>query len=270
MPYERVVADLALAPAGLQRTGFGLDQTVGHNPDSGGELRAAAPVGTRANNPGGGLASTVDDLLRWAWHHLDSADLRVMAEPTVTLRASSLGDAFGICWFVRDVGGVTTIGHGGSGNGQFADLLIVPERDFAVVSLANAGPGGHPANQAVLEWALSDMLGLREREVTPLADDPARAREAAGRYELDAMELHIATDGTGLTLAVGIKPAIRAASETEMPPDYEAAALGLLPDDEYVITEGGLAGQRGYFTRDAAGAIIGADLAGRLFRRVPA
>ncbi len=67
-----------------------------------------------------------------------------MKEPTVELRGSSLGDAFGIAWFLRDVDGVRTVGHGGSTNGQFAELLIVPERDFAVVSLSNAGPARHP------------------------------------------------------------------------------------------------------------------------------
>ncbi|GAA4315546.1 hypothetical protein GCM10023086_37430 [Streptomyces venetus] len=54
-----------------------------------------------------------------------------------------------------------------------------------------------------------------------------------------------------------------------MPPDYPAAAIGFLPgaDDKYIVTEGGLAGQRGYFSRDSDGTITGIDLAGRLFGR---
>jgi hypothetical protein len=44
-------------------------------------------------------------------------------------------------------------------NGQFAELLIVPERDFAVVALANAGPDGTNCNQAVVRWALEVYLG---------------------------------------------------------------------------------------------------------------
>lgn len=49
-----------------------------------------------------------------------------------------------------------------------------------------------------------------------------------------------------------------------------AAAIGFLPGDgdEYVITEGGLEGQRGYFSRDADGTVTGVDIAGRLFNRV--
>jgi hypothetical protein len=85
------------------------------------------------------------------------------------------------------------------------------------------------------------------------------------------MTLVITSDGTELRLEVGIKPEIRAASETEMPPAYAPAAIGLLPGDtdEYILTEGGMKGQRGFFTRDETGAIVGADLAGRLFSRVP-
>ncbi|MEU7216649.1 hypothetical protein [Nocardia iowensis] len=47
--------------------------------------------------------------------------------------------------------------------------------------------------------------------------------------------------------------------------------MGLLPGegDDYILTTGALAGQRGFFTHDAHGTITGVDLAGRLFNRVP-
>ena len=73
--------------------------------------------------------------------------LHQMKEPTAELRASTLGDAIGIGWFLRDVDGLRTVGHGGSANGQFAELLIVPERDFAVVALSNAGPMAFPSTR---------------------------------------------------------------------------------------------------------------------------
>jgi hypothetical protein len=48
--------------------------------------------------------------------------------------------------------------------------------------------------------------------------------------------------------------------------------FGLLPGDtdEYIITGGAFQGQRGFFSRDDTGAVVGVDLAGRLFRRVRA
>jgi hypothetical protein len=98
------------------------------------------------------------------------------------------------------------------------------------------------------------------------------AREVVGSYENEVMTLTIGTDGAGLTLKGGIKPESRAAADKELPPDLPPAAMGLLPGDtdEYIITEGGMKGLRGFFTRDQRAAVVGVDVAGRLFNRVPA
>lgn len=172
-----------------------------------------------------------------------------------------------------DQNGVRIVGHGGSANGQFADLLTVPERDFAVVAMSNAGPdNGLAFNHAVVRWALEHYLGVDDRDLEPLPYDVARAREVAGTYENDMMTLTIGTDGARLTVEAGIKPEIRAAADTELPPDLPPADLGLLPGDadEYIVTSSGLQGQCGFFTRDGSGSVVGVDLAGRLFNRVPA
>jgi CubicO group peptidase (beta-lactamase class C family) len=292
LTYERAIASLLFEPLGLSHSSFSTNDVmtrrfaVGHNLSEDGALAVARQwKDTRANNPGGGLASSVADQLRWARFHLGdgrSEDgtqvlraevLKRMQKQTVELRGSSLGDAFGICWFLRDVNGLRTVGHGGSTNGQFAELLIVPEREFAVVALSNAGPdGGLAFNRDVVRWALEHYAGLVDRDPQPLPFDQTRAREVVGRYENDMMTLTIATDGTGLTIECAIKPEIRAATDTELPPDLPPAGLGLLPGetDEYVVTSGGLKGQRGFFTRDHSNATVGVDLAGRLFKRAPA
>jgi CubicO group peptidase (beta-lactamase class C family) len=290
LTYEKAVASLVFEPLGLSQSFFAPNDVmtrrfaVGHNLGQDGTLSIARPwKGTRGNNPGGGIVSSAAEQLRWARFHLGDgrADsgvrvlpaevLQRMKEPTVALRASTLGDALGIGWFLRDVDGVRTVGHGGSSDGQFAELLIVPERNFAVVALSNAGPDGIPFNQAVVRWALQTYLGVTDRDPEPLPYDETRAREVVGSYEIDAMTFTIDTDGEGLRLEVLIKPEIRAVADTELPADYAPAAIGLLPGDtdEYIVTEGGLKGQRGFFTRDESGAVVGADLAGRLFKRVP-
>jgi hypothetical protein len=226
----------------------------------------------------------VSDLVRWARFHLGdgradtgaqvlpAAVLRQMQQQTVDLHGSSLGDAFGICWFLRDIDGVGTVGHNGSANGQFANLLTVPDRDFAVAVLSNAGPdGGMAVNQAVVRWVLERYLGVADRDPEPLPYDQARAEQITGSYENDMMTLTFRTGGAGMTVECTIKPEIRAATDTELPPDLPPADLGLLPGgaDEYLITSGGLQGQRGFFTRDDNGQITAADLAGRKFTRVP-
>jgi hypothetical protein len=75
-----------------------------------------------------------------------------------------------------------------------------------------------------------------------------------------------------LRLEVLIKPEIRAAADKELPGDHAPFEFGLLTADadEYMITSGAFKGQRGFFTRDETGAVVGVDLAGRLFsRRAP-
>lgn len=289
LTYERAVASLLLEPLGLSHSFFARDDVmtrrfaVGHNLGEDGKLAVARPWRHwRSDNPGAGLASSVADVLHWARFHLgdsraENGDrilpaevLHRMKEQTVALRGSTLGDAFGICWFLRDVAGVRTVGHGGSANGQFAELLTVPERNFAVVALSNAGPDGIPFNQAAVHWALETYLGVVDRAPEPLPYDEARAREVVGNYENEMMTFVIGTDGAKLSLNVRIKPEIRAAAKTELPPDIEPADIGLLPGDtdEYIVINSAFKGQRGFFTRDKSGAVVGVDMAGRLFSRV--
>jgi CubicO group peptidase (beta-lactamase class C family) len=277
--YEAAVASLVLEQVGLANSVFTAGQAitrrfaVGHNLSEGTLKVARTWKDTRGNNPGGGLASSVSDQIRWARFHLGGGDLaRRMQEPTVELHGSTLGDAVGLAWFLRDVDGVRTVGHGGSTNGQFANLLLVPERDFAVAAVSNAGPdSGLEFNQAVVRWALEHYLGVVERDPEPIPYDPQRAQEIIGHYENEFMTLIVDADGDTMTVECRIKPEIRTASEKELPPDLPPAGLGLLPGsgDEYIVTGGGLIGQRGFLTRDADGTIIGADLAGRFFNRVP-
>jgi CubicO group peptidase (beta-lactamase class C family) len=291
LSYEQAVASLVLEPVGLAHSLFARDDImtrrfcVGHNLGQDGWLSVARLWRrSRGDSPGGGIASSVADQLRWARFHLGDgraedgtrvlpAELMArMRAPTVSLRASTLGDAIGIGWFLRDVDGVRTAGHGGTANGQFAEILTVPGRRFAVVALANAGPDGISFNRAVVRWALETYLGVTQRDPEPLPYDHARVSGLAGAYESDVMTLTISADGTRLRLAAVIKPEIRAAADTQLPPDHAPFDLGLLAGDadEYVITGGALNGQRGFFTRGDGGAILGVDLGGRLYKRIGA
>jgi len=288
LTFERAVEALILEPLGLGDTLYAMNDimarpsvAMGHNADENGEYAIARQwKDNRANDPGGGVASSVADQLRWARFHLGDGHapdgtevlpaetLRQMKVPTAGLQSSTLGDAIGIGWFLRDVDGVRTVGHGGSGNGQFAELLIVPERDFAIIVASNASPTGIPCNQAIVRWALEHYLGVADRDPEPEPYNQARAAEIVGAYENDAMTFTITTDSTGLSLEVRLKPEIRAASQVEMPADYDPFDFGLLPGNEYIVTSGALKGQRGFFTRDDSGAVVGVDLAGRLFTRL--
>jgi len=216
-PVRRYIPELALPNEDW--TAHSMDDVLarpaasGHNAGENGELAVAREwKDNRANNGGAGIASSVSDLLRWARFHLgdksvvtgpsaDAAEVLSdavrlqMQVPTVEIPSSTLGDAFGLCWFLKDISGVRTVGHGGSGNGQFVDFLLVPERGFAIVSAANAGSAGVPCNTELVRWALDHYLGVAEKDPEPEPYDAARATEIAGAYENDAMTFTIAADG---------------------------------------------------------------------------
>jgi hypothetical protein len=137
-----------------------------------------------------------------------------------------------------------------------------------VVSIANQGPDGIPFNQARVRRALEDYVGLLDRDPEPLPYNASQAAEVAGRYDNDAMVMTIDDTGSGLVLEVLIRPEIRESAEMDLPADHAPFPMGLLPRDEYMITDGAFAGQRGFFTRNASGEIVGVDLAGRMFGRV--
>jgi CubicO group peptidase (beta-lactamase class C family) len=146
LTFEQAVESLLLRPIGLSHSAYAVSDVmtkrfaVGHNIAADGTLAVVSQwKDTRANNPGGGLVSSVSDLVCWARFHLGNGRastgaavlptdaLHRMQRRTAELRGSTLGDAIGICWFLRDVGGVATIGHGGSANGQFAESGSVGE-----------------------------------------------------------------------------------------------------------------------------------------------
>jgi CubicO group peptidase (beta-lactamase class C family) len=287
-PYEKAIASLIFEPVGLTNSFFSADDvmtrrfSVGHNRAEDGKLSVSRLWrGPRCRNPGAGVSASAADLLRWGRFHLGdgrsdrgeevlAADLlEKMRRPTAELRASSLGDAVGIGWFLRDVGGVPTAGHGGSAIGQFAEFLTVPDRGFVVAAMSNA-TDGIQCNQAIVRWALETYLGMTEGELETAPHDEERAQSLVGHYENDAMTIDITSDGARLVLETLLKPEVRAALDSDPGPDYPPAAIGLLPGDvdEYVITEGGLKGARGFFSRDESSAVVGIDLAGRLFSRV--
>ena len=141
-----------------------------------------------------------------------------MREPTVALQGSpsamplaSAGSSATWTAFV--------VGHGGSANGQFAELLLVPERNFAVVSLSNLDRVVSPLIRLSFVGLFRPIWESTSEGLEPLAYDEARAREVVGSYRESSMTLTIGTDGSVLRLDVRIKPEIRAAAKTEPPPD---------------------------------------------------
>jgi CubicO group peptidase (beta-lactamase class C family) len=291
--YEAAVRELLLEPLGMDMTFFFPVEVmtrrfaVGHTRHDDGRVTIGRPWALpRSGAPAGGMSATVGDQLTWARFHLGDgtasdgtrllteASLRRMQEPTVDMPGSALGDAVGISWLLEDVGGVRTVGHGGTTNGQFSSFTMVPSRGFAVTCLTNGAPGGPQLHDAVGKWALEHYLGVRAEARVPEQRSAEGLAEYTGEFETIAVEVSIAAVDGMLDATITYKPEtlaqLREAGE-DTPADSPVHRLGLLPGgDRYVVVGGQADGMRGYFARDGQGRIDGVHLGGRLAERVGA
>lgn len=288
--FEDAMKELLFEPLGLTQSFFFPTDVMtrrfvaGHNQQPDGTITVARPWALpRGSNPAGGITSNAADLIRWARFHLGdgrAADgtqvlpaplLRSMQQPTAQSPGNATGDAIGISWWLRDVGGVRVVAHGGNTLGQDSGFDMVPERDFAVITLANSSPNGSQFNEQIRRWAFEAYLGVTERDpelVTPSAADLERY---AGRYETLASTADITAADGSLLVAIAIRPEVRAelTDDQDADPDMPPFSIGLLegPGDRYIVTDGAAKGMKGYFARAGTGEITGIHLGGRLATR---
>lgn len=290
--YERAMRDLVLAPLGLKHTLFFPNEVmtrrfvVGHTRHDDGRITVARPWALpRGNSPAGGMSANAADQIGWAKFHLgdgtapdgtrllSSEMLQRMRQPTAEMPGSALGDRVGISWFMRDIDGVELVGHGGTTIGQHSEFVMVPERDFAFISMTNCGPNGSELNDEMLRWALQHYLDVVDEDPEPVLLGDDALVQFTGRYETIAVVCDITAESGRLSVKVTVKPemaeTLREAGE-DVPEDEPPLPLALLStdSDRYIIPEGPGKGMKGYFSRDADGHIDGVHLGGRLATRV--
>ena len=124
----------------------------------------------RSVDPAGGIWSTTRDLIRYARFHISRGtaagdanvvhpdSLAQMQEPAIAIPGTSL--QMGRDWFVQDIDGLRVVYHGGDTLGQHAELVVIPEHDFALVVLTNGQGGGSLAARAALDAALAEIPEL--------------------------------------------------------------------------------------------------------------
>lgn len=286
--FEQAIKELIFEPLGLEHCFFFTNEIMtrrfvaGHNQKPDGSVAVARPWALpRGGNPAGGISSNAGDQIAWARFHLgDGAApdgtrvlseelLKRMQQPTFDMPGSAIGDAVGITWLLRDVDGVRLVSHGGTTNGQLSEFVMVPERDFAITSLTNCAPNGHQFNEEVRHWALEAFLGVIERDPEPVRLDAGELAAYTGTFETIAAVVTITPQDGALVLNLEIKPEalaqLREAGEEEAP-EQPPIRVGLLsgPGDRYIVTEGPAKGMKGYFARNADGAVEGVHVGGRM------
>lgn len=218
-PFPDSVAARLLAPLGLDGACFTADAAI-TRPVAlphwvvGGEAYLLRGAGwqpgwelTPVDHAAGGLVASVAHLLTWGRAQIDgtaadgstllSTELRRTLH-TPVVEADAL-HGIALDWFVREVDGVTTIGHGGLTAGYATNLRIVPERGVVLAVCTHATNGG-AVNHRVTRWALERAAGLALRDPDPDPDpgpDPTAAPDpawAAGTY-LGPFGRHTVTAG---------------------------------------------------------------------------
>jgi CubicO group peptidase (beta-lactamase class C family) len=296
LTFEQAIRELIFQPLGMEHSFFFPNEVmtrrfaVGHNQGPDGTITVARPWAMPRNAaPAGGISANAADQIAWARFHLGDGTapdgtrllstelLKRMQEPTVDMPGAALGDHVGISWLLRDLDdGIRTVGHGGTTNGQHSDFLMVPARDFAVISMTNCGPNGPMFNEQLTTWALQTHLGITVTDPEPVLLGDAALEQYTGHYETAAVEIDITAGGGQLSIQIGYKPeAVKVLreegtdpSELQQPP----IVIGMLPGDgdRFVVAEGPAKGMKGYFARDADGRVSGAHIGGRMASRVPA
>ena len=288
-PFGEAVADLVFTPLGLSLAFTRVGDIVthrfalGHRVGAGDGATVVRPFSLGSTLPAGGVAMSMTDLLAYARFHLgdgtNAGGTRVVARATLDqmrtpqLRKQGYDDDMGIGWHLRTVGDIRTAAHGGTFAGHILLLELVPEKNFAIAILTNAGTGWrliqdveraalhayHGAsfrtNQAISHRGLNETLPL----VTPLAQQPEVAAYV-GRYVRPMNEVVVRVEN-GVPIAQ-VRP-----TRGDPSPDMPLAFYG---PDRAVVTAGPEKDASIEFIRDAAAGVRWVRVTGRIARRADA
>jgi CubicO group peptidase (beta-lactamase class C family) len=277
--YTQALHELVLDPLGLPECYLDPGDVithrfaVGHTVSAdGAEVARPWPL-PRCVQPMGGIACTVQDLLRYAQFHLGDGvagdgtrlltleSMQAMQSPQVAIRE---GESWGLTWSLEDVGGARTVGHGGGTTGQNTLLTLVPAHDFAIAVLTNADRGGQLAREATF-WALEHYLGLKNEEPEPLETPAEELAQYAGWYRRPFADVELGVLGGRLVAQVIYKQGFPTPDQPPRPPP-PPIVIGLHGKDALFVLDGPFKGTKADIVRRPDGS-IGWLRMGRLFRR---
>ena len=154
-PWEDLMRQHVFMPLSMTSTGFGAPGTVGNAPDEPrGHLReedGLRPLqpDRQADNPpavgpAGNVHTTLEDFAHFMAAHLAGARGEgglVSAETFEKLHTPEPGNNYSLGWNVREHShsGGRVLYHHGSNRAWYATMWVAPNRDFAILTVTNAG-----------------------------------------------------------------------------------------------------------------------------------
>ena len=301
--YEEAMQELVLDPLGLSHTRFSSEEIPDAKVADPHDIVDGEPVldtsfwaVPRSLHPTGGLISSVRDQLRYAAFHLGDGRVRdgtrLLTNESLVAMRSNPGpggtlnvelDGMGVTWRLRpSAEGAQIVQHGGVLAGQLSDIVMVPERGFALTVLTNS-EGGAPLMAELFtdDWALRRFAGVSNLPAEPRTLTQAELAPYEGRYTrqiIDASgalenQMEIKGDNGQLhaTLREGLEPAVPGElSDTAQPEDTPAKELRLVfyRDDNVLVSDesGEPNFRRADFLRGADGGVAWLRYGGRLYQ----
>jgi CubicO group peptidase (beta-lactamase class C family) len=270
-PYRDAMQGLLLGPLGLDQSTFTPEAVLtaphadGHATTPGGVVVQYPLFIPRNSEPAGGLHATPRDVLRYARFQMGDGtadDGTRLLEPDTLRQMQSpqgprppAGFDIGFTWFVH-TDGLRNFEHAGATYGQGSQLLVVPDRGFAVAVIANLQPAGGAALAAAVQTSVREYLG-HEASAAPPPPAPLGLPEAelapyTGRYAVPDLSITLRVEDGALMLRstlTDLPDQVQLAVKTpvttpDLPP--RAALTFLAPD---VATTSGDTPTRIYFVR---------------------
>ncbi|MFM8320388.1 MAG: serine hydrolase domain-containing protein [Chloroflexota bacterium] len=283
--YEAALQELVLDPLEMHHSFYDPADVmthrfvVGHSavfPGQAGEPAVQRPWAlARAGSPVGGLAASLNDMLRYARFQLgdgcipgsqarllSSTLLQEMQRPCAP---AAHGEQFGVSWFIRALEDLQVLRHGGATHGQMATFQFVPGRDLAVVVLTNSDRGDELYTP--LAAHLVERLLHKDYPKPQVIEHPEHLAGFAGRYTAAADDYTLDWRDGELWLLHqprGGFPAKDSPPSAAHPPVRVALCA---PDCWMVVDEPGQ-GDLGEILRDPQGRIAWLRFGGRVHRRI--
>ena len=171
--WEEAMRNALIAPIGMRETTFATDsdsdtRVVGHQQTADGPV-PVEPVVARTFGPAGtSVVSTVGDMLSFAAVHLEDSALATLRRPQPAPRIHGWLDGWCLGWGWFDWEGARVWGWDSVLPGERAVLRLVPERNAAVVLMANSDTG-RALYRSLFPELLQSLFGI---SVPPLRLDP--------------------------------------------------------------------------------------------------
>jgi len=275
--YETAARELVLDPLGMKSSFFFPEEVmtyrfaVGHSIEND-EIRVSRPWHLpRSANAAGGIVSSAADQLRYARFHMGDGTTddgtRLLSGDSIALMQTPYatadnGSSIGLTWFIKDVGGVRTVSHGGTINGQYSEFLMAPEQRFAITVFTNGGHR-HALGYEIVAWALREYLGIEDEQPVPLDLPEAEFAPYLGCYQGTSSYIELAYDDDGLMIRM--VPTQAPPGQQDIPPAEPAIRAAMIGADRLMILDPPLKNVQGEFLRGADGDIAWMRLSKRIF-----